>query len=71
LENLNDFIQEIDKTIEELKKKSSSGIISPFDLREKNDTAEIAKKELISLCSNEDFMNHIKFLLEISDRNDL
>ncbi len=66
LENLNDFTQEIDKIIKELKKKSSSGIISPFDLRERNDVAEIAKKELLSLCANEDFMNHIKSLSEIS-----
>ncbi|MFX0039452.1 MAG: hypothetical protein ACFFAB_08985 [Candidatus Heimdallarchaeota archaeon] len=69
LENLNDFSQEIDKIVEELKKKSSSGIISPFDFREKNDSAEMAKKELLSLCSNEDFMNHIKFLIEIKNTN--
>ena len=69
LENLNDFTQEIDKIIDELKKKSSSGIISPFDFRERNDEAEMSKKELISLCSNEDFMNQVKFLLEISNTN--
>jgi len=67
LVNLNDFAQEIDKVVEELKKKSSSGIISPFDLREKNDAAEMAKKELLSLCSNEDFISHLKSLLVISD----
>lgn len=71
LENLYDFTQEIDKIIEELKKKSSSGIISPFDFRERNDAAEISKKELKSLCSNEDFMNHIKSMLEISKTNKL
>ncbi len=69
LENLNDFNQEIDKIVEELKKKSSSGIISPFDFREKNDVAELAKKELLSLCSNEDFMNHIKSMLKTSKKN--
>ncbi|MFX1418731.1 MAG: hypothetical protein ACFE9N_07410 [Promethearchaeota archaeon] len=69
MENFNDFTQEIDKIIEELKKKSSSGIISPFDLRERNDAAELAKKELSSLNTNEDFMNHIKSMLEISNAN--
>ncbi|MFW9970320.1 MAG: hypothetical protein ACFFDF_08980, partial [Candidatus Odinarchaeota archaeon] len=69
LENLSDFSQEIDKVIEELKKKSSSGIISPFDFREKNDTAEIAKKELLSLCSNDVFMNHLKSMLKTSKKN--
>ncbi|MFX1463740.1 MAG: hypothetical protein ACFFBF_11960 [Promethearchaeota archaeon] len=68
-ENLNDFNQEIDHVIGELKKKSSNGIISPFDLREKNDNAELAKKELLSLCSNEKFVNHIKSLVEISKTN--
>jgi hypothetical protein len=69
LENLNDFNQEIDKIVEELKKKSSSGIISPFDFRERNDTAELAKKELIAIFSNEDFMNHIKSMLKTSKKN--
>ncbi|MFX1243041.1 MAG: hypothetical protein ACFFA7_17480 [Promethearchaeota archaeon] len=69
LENLSDFSQEIDKIIEELKKKSSSGIISPFDFREKNDTAEIAKKELLSLYSNEVFMNNLKSMLKTSKKN--
>jgi len=71
LNNLDQFTIEIDKIIEGLKKKSSSGIISPFDFRERNDTAEIVKKELLSLCSNEDFMNHIKSMLEISKTNKL
>ncbi len=64
LENFNNFTIEIDKIIEELKKKSTSGIISPFDFRERYEIAEMSKKELLSLCSNEDFMNHIKSLLE-------
>jgi hypothetical protein len=64
LENFNNFAIEIDKIIEELKKKSTSGIISPFDFRERYEIAEMSKKELLSLCSNEDFMNHIKSLLE-------
>ncbi|MCK4381229.1 MAG: hypothetical protein KAW51_08845, partial [Candidatus Lokiarchaeota archaeon] len=71
LENLNEFTNEIDKIIDELKKKSASGIISPFDFRERNDVAEIAKKELLSLCANVDFMNHIKSLSEISKTNTL
>ncbi|NVM34593.1 MAG: hypothetical protein HWN81_03295 [Candidatus Lokiarchaeota archaeon] len=69
LENLNDFTQEIDKIIEELKKKSSSGIISPFDFRERKDAAEIAKKELSSLCLNKDFINQINSMLEILKTN--
>ncbi len=71
LDNLDQFSIEIDKIIEGLKKKSSSGIISPFDFRERNDAAEIVKKELLSLCSNENFMNHIKSMLEISKTNKL
>ena len=58
--------QELDKIIGELKKKSSSGIIAPFNFRERNIDAEISKKELLSLCSNEDFMHHIKSMLEVS-----
>jgi len=69
LVNLSNFTQEIDKVIEELKKKSSSGIISPFDFRERQDAAEAAKKELLSLCSNEDFMTHIRKISEISKKN--
>ncbi|MFX0020956.1 MAG: hypothetical protein ACFE9S_01425 [Candidatus Hermodarchaeota archaeon] len=65
LENLSAFSLEIDKIVEELKKKSSSGVISPFDFREKNDRAEMAKKELKDICSDEDFMNHIKSMLKI------
>jgi hypothetical protein len=71
LENLDQFTLEIDKIIEGLKEKSSSGIISPFDFRERNDAAEILKKELMSLCSDEGFMNHIKLLLEISKTDKL
>ncbi|MFX1378785.1 MAG: hypothetical protein ACFFA4_06790 [Promethearchaeota archaeon] len=71
LENLSDFTKEIDKIIEELKKKSSSGIISPFNFREKNDMAETAKKELHAICSNEDFMNHIKSMLITSKKNNV
>ena len=66
LENLDNFTNEIDKITEKLKKKSSSGIISPFDFRERNDIAESVKKKLTTLCSNEDFMNHIKSMLDIS-----
>ena len=69
MENLDKFTDEIDKIIEELKKKSSSGIISPFDFRERNDTAEIVKKQLATLCLNEDFLNHIKSMLDISKTN--
>jgi len=71
LQNLDQFALEIEKIVEGLKKKSSSGIISPFDFREKNDKAEIVKKELSSLCSNEDFINHINSMLEISKTNNL
>ncbi|TET56065.1 MAG: hypothetical protein E3J52_12490 [Promethearchaeota archaeon] len=71
LENLNEFTNEIDKIIEELKKKSASGIISPFDFRERQDAAEMSKKELLSLGSNEEFMNHIKSMFEISKTNPL
>ncbi len=66
LENLNDFNQEIDKIIEKKKEKSSSGILSPFEFREKNAAAENAKKELLNLCSNEQFTNHVKSLVENS-----
>ena len=66
LENLNNFSQEIDNVIEKLKEKGSSGIISPFEFREKNDTAENAKKELLYLYSDEQFTNHLKSLVEIS-----
>jgi len=69
MENLDKFTDEVDKIIEELKKKSSSGIISPFDFRERNDAAEIVKKQLVTLCSNEDFINHIKSMLDISKTN--
>ena len=66
LEKLNDFNQEIDNVLEKLKEKSASGIISPFEFKERNDAAEMVKKELSLLCSNDDFVNHIRSLLEIS-----
>jgi len=66
LENLDEFNQEIDKIVNKLKEKSSSGILSPFEFREKNDAAEISKKELLNLCSNDEFTNHIKVLREMS-----
>ncbi|MFX1313587.1 MAG: hypothetical protein ACFFHD_13415, partial [Promethearchaeota archaeon] len=68
LNNIIEFNQEIDKIVEELKKKSSSGILSPFEFRERCDDAELAKKELSSLCSNEDFIIHIKNMLETSEK---
>ena len=67
LENLDEFNQEIDKIVNKLKEKSSSGILSPFEFREKNDAAEISKKELLNLCSNDEFTNHIKVLREMSE----
>ena len=66
LENLNEFSEEIDKIVNKLKEKSSSGILSPFEFREKNDAAEISKKELLNLCSIDEFINHIKVLREMS-----
>lgn len=67
LENLDEFDQEIDKIINQLKEKSSSGILSPFEFREKNDAAEMSKKKLLNLCSNDEFTNHIKILREMSE----
>lgn len=66
LDNLNDFNQEIDKVIEKIKEKSASGILSPFEFHEKKDAAEMSKKELRSLSSNDGFNNHIKSLQESS-----
>ncbi len=66
LENFNEFGKEIEKIFEELKKKSESGIISPFDLKERNDAAEDAKKELNKLVINEEFMTYLKEMLKIS-----
>ncbi|MFX1567498.1 MAG: hypothetical protein ACFFCV_03925 [Promethearchaeota archaeon] len=65
-QNLDQFIIEINKVTESLKEKSSSGIISPFDFRERNEKAEIVKKELLFLCSDEGFMTHIKNMIEIA-----
>ncbi len=68
LNNINEFNQEIDKIVEELKKKSASGILSPFEFRERSDDAEIAKKELSSLCMNDDFLIHTKNMVEVSEK---
>jgi hypothetical protein len=65
--NLNEFDQEIDKVLNQLKEKSASGILSPFEFKEKSDAAEMLKKELINLCSNDDFTNHIKDLRAMSE----
>jgi len=67
LGNLPDFNQEIDKIIKQLQEKSSSGILSPFEFREKNDTAEMIKKELITLCSDDEFVSHIYMLMKMSE----
>ena len=67
LGNLPDFNQEIDKIIKQLQEKSSSGILSPFEFREKNDTAEMIKKELITLCSDDEFVSHINMLMKMSE----
>ncbi|MHA2180287.1 MAG: hypothetical protein ACXAAH_02555 [Promethearchaeota archaeon] len=67
LENLDEFDKEIDKIIKQLQEKSSSGILSPFEFREKNDAAEMIKKELITLCSDEVFKSHINMLLKMSE----
>ncbi|MFW9874359.1 MAG: hypothetical protein ACFFG0_14735 [Candidatus Thorarchaeota archaeon] len=66
LENLNVFNKEIDKIVKKLEEKSSTGILSPFEFKEKYDAAEMLKKELLSLCNNEQFINHIKVLREMS-----
>ncbi|MFX1428015.1 MAG: hypothetical protein ACFFBE_16300, partial [Promethearchaeota archaeon] len=67
LGSLNEFNGEIDKVVEKLKEKSSSGILSPFEFREKNDAAEMSKRELENLCSNDEFTNHIKELREMAE----
>ena len=69
LGNLTEFNQEIDKIVKQLQEKSSSGILSPFEFREKNDASEIIKKELITLCSNDEFANHINLLMKMSKLN--
>ena len=53
--------------IEELKKKTESGIISPFEFKERNDAAGDAKKELANLCLDEEFIEHLNYMLEISN----
>jgi hypothetical protein len=67
LGNLSEFSQEIDKIIKQLQEKSSSGILSPFEFREKNDAAEMIKKELITLCSDDEFLSHINMLVTMSE----
>ena len=67
LGNLTEFNQEIDKIITQLQEKSSSGILSPFEFREKNDAAEMIKKELITLCSDDEFVLHINTLITMSE----
>jgi len=64
---LNEFDQQIDKIINQLKEKSSSGILSPFEFKEKKDAAEMLKKELLKLCSNDEFTDHIKDLRKVSE----
>ncbi|MBN1802516.1 MAG: hypothetical protein JW891_13475, partial [Candidatus Lokiarchaeota archaeon] len=63
-----EFGQEIDKIVDELKKKSETGIISPFDLKERNDAAVDSKKELNDLISNEQFMEHLNKMLDNSKK---
>ncbi|MHA2088953.1 MAG: hypothetical protein ACW972_11800, partial [Promethearchaeota archaeon] len=46
LGTLTEFNLEIDKIIKQLQEKSSTGILSPFEFQEKNDAAEMIKKEL-------------------------
>ncbi|MFX1376576.1 MAG: hypothetical protein ACFFA0_12270 [Promethearchaeota archaeon] len=67
LENLIDFNKEIDKVLSKLKEKSSSGILSPFEFREKTEAADEIKKELLNLSSSDDFITHIKFLREMTE----
>jgi len=67
LGNLTEFNQEIDKVIKQLQEKSSSGILSPFEFREKSDASEMLKKELLTLTSDDDFNSHIKSLLAMSE----
>ncbi|HEC41088.1 MAG TPA: hypothetical protein ENI29_22775 [bacterium] len=62
-----DFEQKIKDIVEKLKEKSSSGILSPFEFREKNDAAEQSKKFLLDLISNEDFTLHIEKLIKMSE----
>ena len=67
LGNLAEFDQEIDKIIKQLQEKTSSGILSPFELREKNDAAEMIKKELLTLSMDEEFASHIEMLMKMSE----
>ena len=67
LGNLVEFDQEIDKIIKQLQEKSSSGILSPFEFREKKDAAELIKKELKSLSLDSEFTIHIKMLMKMSE----
>jgi len=67
LTNLSEFYKEIDKVLEKLKEKSASGLLSPFEFKEKNDAAEMLKKELTQLSLDEEFIGHVKSLLEMSE----
>ncbi|MFX1273721.1 MAG: hypothetical protein ACFFBP_11310 [Promethearchaeota archaeon] len=67
LDKFNEFPQEINKILEELKKKTGTGIISPFEFKERNDAADDAKKELSILCENQEFVDHLNTMLEISN----
>ena len=67
LGNLAEFDQEIDKIIKQLQEKTSSGILSPFEFGEKNDAAEMIKKELLTLSMDEEFASHIENLMKMSE----
>jgi hypothetical protein len=67
LGTLTEFNLEIDKIIKQLQEKSSTGILSPFEFQEKNDAAEMIKKELIILCSDIEFTSHIKMLMKMTE----
>ena len=69
LDNFNEFPIEIDKIIEELKKKSEIGIISPFEFKERENSAQDVKKELSLLCQEQDFTSHLSSMLDISKIN--
>jgi len=67
LGNLPEFNQKIDEIVKQLQEKSTSGILSPFEFREKNDASEIIKKELITLCSDDEFASQVKMLMKMSE----
>ncbi len=66
LEKFAEFPREMDKILDELKKKSESGIISPFEFKERNDAATDIKKELSNLCQKQEFLHHLNSMLEVS-----